>query len=621
MLTVASADGTSAVAVQLAAMVGIGIGAQWLAQRLKLPSILLLLTCGILAGPLTGWVRPGEVFSSDLLGALVSLSVAIILFEGGLSLRWHEAREVGSSVVPLVTVGVVVQWAAGTIAAIWLLDLDLEVAALLGAILVLSGPTVVGPLLRHVRPKGTVGAVLKWEGIVVDPVGALLATLVYEWIAAGHDHEGGWAIALTLVQTFGVGALARAICARIVLLALERHWVPDRTQAPVVLATAVVTFVGANALVPEAGLVAVTVSGFLCANQRRVRFHHITVFKEHLTQILIPCLFVVLASRLSLDSLRAELDASGLAFLLVLLLVARPLAVMFSTAHTTLRVREKAFLAWLFPRGIVAAAVTPLFAQQLVPVIPDAARLEALVVLVILGTVAVYGLTCAPVARLLNVQEPDANGLLVLGSNDLTRDIAAALDSAGVPVLLLDRNSREVMQARMQGLRAARADIFDEEDFEHLDLSGMGKFLAATPNDELNSLAALHCAEHFGRMNCYQLAPDRSSNEAASPTWRGRTAFGESWTSTILGERVAHGHRLRTTALSPEFDLAALEERHGPAAVRMFWVKSDGTLHVTEGGKAPPVGAGDVLVSLLDPEHLQTEESTPAVVGEVEDEG
>jgi NhaP-type Na+/H+ or K+/H+ antiporter len=347
--------------LSLSAVIALGTFAQWLGWRLGLPSILLLLLFGILAGPVTGLMNPTEMLGK-LLYPVVSLAVALILFEGGLSLSVKEFRAVGGIVTRLVTLGMLVTWGLTLLAARCFLGLEWPMAVLLGAILVVSGPTVVLPMLQYIRPTGVSGPALKWEGIVIDSVGAVLAVLVFEAVVAGQTTWTGTAANLGL--TAAIGALLGLAGAAGMVLMLKGEWLPDAFHVPMTVSLVVVVFTGADLLRPESGLLAVTVLGFAMANQKYVAVQHIVEFKENLRMMLIATIFILLAANLRASDLYS-LGLGSVVFLASLLLVVRPVAVFVATWGARLDLRDKLFMAWLAPRGIVAASVASVFALRL----------------------------------------------------------------------------------------------------------------------------------------------------------------------------------------------------------------------------------------------------------------
>ena len=613
--------------IYLTGVLGLGILAQWLAWRLRLPAILLLLVFGVLFGQLLGYLleqqvdaKSGqesgveEVIDPELLFPIVSLSVAVIMFEGGLSLRVRELREAGRAVLGLVTVGIAVTWLLTTVAARWLLGFEPSMAVLLGALLVVSGPTVIMPLLRQVRPDRRVGAIVKWEGILNDPIGAIAAFLIFYAIASGQLERPVLHALGALVVFIAVGAVYGLLIALAFVQILKRFWIPSYLHNAAFLTAVLATFTASNLTRPESGLVAVTVFGIILANQKAVTVGHVIEFKENLRVLLISCLFVVLASRLDVSSL-AELGWKGLAFVAALILVVRPAAVYLSTLGGRLPWRQRLFLAWIHPRGIVAAAVSSVFAMELLRlskepgglppgVQEDAERLAAVTFLVIVGTVTVYGLTVGPLARRLKIAEANPQGVLFAGAAPFVREIARLLHEEGYHVLLADTNRRNVAAARMAGLPTCWANVCSEYAKEELALGGIGRLLAMTPNDEVNALAAREFREVFDTAGVYQLpskASEHDRQERLAPQRAGRLLFDPEATFGRLAARFASGAVVKKTGLGEEFDYHAFEERYGESAIVLFVIEESGELTVRTTESTAEPKPGQTLISLVDP--------------------
>ncbi|MCZ6598526.1 MAG: cation:proton antiporter, partial [Planctomycetota bacterium] len=491
----------------IASIVLLGVAAQWLAWRLRVPSILLLLLIGFVAGPITGWLDPDELLGNALF-PVVSLSVAIIMLEGGLSLRFRDLRGVGGAVRNLILFGVPITWALTTVAARYILGFELGLSFLLGAILVVTGPTVIIPLLRHVRPAGAIGSVVKWEGIVNDPIGAILAVLVVQVILIAEVGKAATGTVIGALTAVFAGCLFGALAAGLLVLLLKHYLVPDFLQNPVALMLAVGAFLASNSVVHESGLLAVTLMGVLLANQRFVVVEHIAEFKENLRVLLISSLFILLAARVPAEEFRS-FEPRNLLFVVVLIVVVRPATIFLATLGTSLSIAEKLFLSWMAPRGIVAAAVASVFAIELAHSgYPAPERLVSVVFLVIVSTVALYGLTASFVARKLGLSQANPQGVLILGAHSWARAVAAALKEAGFEVLLADTNRNKVRVAVMEGLDAHHGSVLAEEFQERVDLGGTGRMLALTSISGVNSLAALELAPIFGRSEVYQLCAD-----------------------------------------------------------------------------------------------------------------
>ena len=592
-------EATEEILVSLCAIVVLGTTAQLLAWRLRLPSIILLLTFGFIAGPVLGWLNTGELFG-DLLLPVVSASVAIVLFEGSLGLRWREIREVGRTLLLLLTVGAAVTWVLTTLAARWLLDMPWHVALLTGAILVVTGPTVVGPLLRQIRPVGAVGPLARWEGIVIDPIGAILALLVFEAapesVLPGIDQvlmQTAARLGLTVLSGTLIGFVAGAALAWLI----KRHSVADHLEAPLVLTVVLVAFAMSNHLQEESGLLAVTVMGIVMANYPGVALRHILEFKENLSVLLISTLFIVLTARLRLEQFTG-LGWQAFAFVAVMLVIVRPASVFAATIGSPLKLHERVFLSWLAPRGIVAAAVASVFALRL----GDAGRgLVPAVFTVIAGTVIVYGLTSMPLARRLGLATASPQGLLIAGANAVARGIAEVLQERGIRVLLVDTNHANVMTARLAGLDAEQIDVLADHEVETLELGGLGRFLAMTPNDEVNSLAVLQFAEIFGRANVYQLSSGRKADgeEAGTSRLRGRRLFSPSATYTALQTRYANQGAVKATRLTKAFNLKDFQSLYGADALPLF-VYEEGRVNICAADATFAARPGQTVLALVE---------------------
>ncbi len=594
----------------LTAVLALGALAQWIAWRFRFPSILLLLAFGFAARLITG-VDPASVLGEELLFALVSLFVAVILFEGGLSLKLVEVKESKSIIAKLVTVGVLVTWGLATIAAVSLLDIDWRVAALVGAVLTVTGPTVVGPLLRHIRPSRKIASITKWEGIVVDPIGALLAVLVFEALFAlgshGEQHSGALAVTAILIRTLVVGGLIAAACAYGLVHSLKRYLIPDYLHNFVFLVVAVASFTISNAVQAESGLVTVTLLGVLLANQSAFPVKHVLEFKESLRDLLISTLFIVLSARIEFQQMLA-LGWEGVAFVALLIVVVRPLAVYASSVGSALSWQERTFLAFLAPRGIVAAAVSSVFAVELMhrggDTLAGAESIVPLTFLVIVGTVTTYGLFSPLLARLLGLSVPNPQGVLFAGASRSVRYLSKAVHDEGFEVLLVDTNFQHVSAARQEGLPAVCASVLSEYVDEEVDLGGLGRMMAMTSNNDLNRLASLEFAADFGRENVYQLRPRRRAASERRKTSRthmeGRFLFRGSVDFEKLENLFEDGATIKKTSISDEFTYEDFLYRYGMTASPLFVIRSTGKLEVVAADEVEPT-SGDLVVSLVAP--------------------
>lgn len=590
--------------IGVSSIIVLGIGANWLSWRLHFPSILLMLIFGTIAGPVTGLLQPDALFG-DVLFPIVSIFVAIILFEGGLTLQLDELRERGGVIHSLILFGALITWTLSTAAAYFLLGFELPIATLQGAILVVTGPTVVIPLLQHVRPSGQVSSIARWEGIINDPIGAILAVIVFEAILTGSFGAASGTAIRHFLQTLLIGVSIGAIGALLMLEPLRRYWIPDYLHNSVTLMLVVATFTASNLLQAESGLLAVTIMGIILANQSSATVKHIIAFKEDLRVLLISTLFIVLAARLDIEYLYA-IDWMTILFLGTLVLLVRPLAVGLSTAGSNLSLEEKSFLAWLAPRGIVAAAVSALFAERLVEAgYPEAEQLVPVTFFVIAGTVALYGLTAAPLAYWLGLATRNPQGVLLVGAHRWARQIADVLSAKDIQVRLVDTNANRVQRARSAGLDAVHMDILSESDVEHLNLESMGHMLAVTSNDEVNSLAILHCLELFDRSELYQLTPhsyvDKQGEQAIPKHLRGRLLFDEPVTFHELERQFEQNAAIESFDLTEDYTYDVFEERYAGRAMPMFLIDPSGQVDIFNTTASLDPKPGQELIALVSP--------------------
>lgn len=585
----------------LAVLIAAGALAQWLGWRMRVPQILPLLAVGFVLGPLTGAVDVDRVFG-ELLEPFVSLAVAIILFEGGVTLRRQDLGGAGAVVRNLVTLGAAVTWAGITAAVHWIADVPFDLALLVAGILVLTGPTVVIPLVRHIRPSGAVGPILRWEGILIDPIGALLALLVFDAITAPQGQQAVHVV-LGALLTLGVGSLMGVAGAWLLGNAIRGHWIAERLHVPVAMAVVAAVFAGSNLFQHESGLAGVTVLGIALANMRGVDLQRIVEFKEDLGSVLLALLFVVLSARLPM-AMVTSLGLEHLAVVALGILVVRPVAVACSTIGTRLHWKQRAFLAAMAPRGIVAAAVSSEFALQLEQAgREDAAVVTSMVFAFIVGTVSFYGLLAPRIAHWLGIADANPRGILLVGADALARQLGVVLQQHGVPVLLVDTNPVNVAAARLDGLRAWHGSILADRFFEEVDLSGIGRICAMTPSDEVNLLSVRRFRGVFDGRHLHQL-PLRTRPESRfglSEQGHGRWLFRQDATAERLHERLAAGAVVEATRLTRDFGPEQYRARHGERALAMVVVGEDGSTEVCTADAPAVLRPGCVVVSLVSP--------------------
>ena len=556
---------------------------QWLAWKVKLPAILFLLITGLILGPLTGILNPSELFG-EMEFPLISLAVAVILFEGGLTLNFEQIRGSTGAVRRLILGGALITWVSIALVSYWLFSLPWVICVLFGAIMVVTGPTVIAPLLRTVRPDDRIANILRWEGIIIDPLGALFAVVTFEFlIIAGQSEAIGHGIVQILrilASGFGFGIAAGAILAAM----LKRHWVPEYMENLCALALVFFTFAISNIAAEEAGLLAVTVMGMWIANQKDIHISEVLSFKEHLSVVLISGLFIILAARLSTEQLLA-LGWMPFVLLALIQFVIRPLAVFATTWGSELNLRQKALLAWIAPRGIVAAAVSALFAIRLEEAgVPQADMLVSLSFAMILGTVIWQSTTSRALAKLLKVTEPAPKGVLIFGANTVARTIGKALTDQNVKTLLCDSNWRNIKTARMDGLETFYGNPASDYADHHLSLTGLGSLLSISPDTSANAVAGMRYKSNFGRNHVYNLhvSDELNASEKFQPAQkhRGQVLFGEQVTYDLLRSRLREGHRIRVIRVSEDYQFEDIQKEYNEECIVLFKLNEDGDVEI-----------------------------------------
>jgi NhaP-type Na+/H+ or K+/H+ antiporter len=586
--------------ISLGVIMLLGFAAQWISWLTKIPSIVLLLIFGIVVGPILGYIYPDTLFG-DVLIPFVSISVAIILFEGGLTLKLDEFKRVGKVVSLLISVGALISGFVTTMAAHWIFGLNYPVAVLLGAVLIVTGPTVIGPMLRNIRPNQNVGNILKWEGILIDPIGAILAILVFEGILIGSVQQAAAPIALSLLTTILLGTIIGGAFALVLTLMIKKYWIPDFLQEVAALTFVVAAFLISNVFKEESGLLSATIMGVVLTNQKYVPVKKIKDFKENLTVLMIPVLFILLSARLTMSDIEL-IGWKGVLLLIVLIALGRPLSVLVSTIGSDLKPKDKAFIAWMAPRGIVAAAVSSVFALKLAENnLPQIEYLVPITFLVIIGTVTLYGLTAPFLAKVLKISQSDPRGVLIAGAHDWALEIALVLREHGFKVVVVDTSRYKTNKAKMRGLDAHNESIIAERVVDRINLEGIGKLLALTSNDEVNALGVLHFSEIFDNENLYQLQPYTKADEREfSPQHlSGRFLFGKEITFGTIEKLYSAGATIKSTKLTKEFSYRDFKEKYDNSHIPLFLIDgSNGLQPFTSEGNLDP-DKGHTIVALV----------------------
>ncbi|CCQ11471.1 putative Na+/H+ antiporter [Pseudoalteromonas luteoviolacea B = ATCC 29581] len=592
-------------AIYFASIAVASVMAQWTAWFFRVPAILFLLLLGLTFGPVTGVLDP-DLLLGDLLFTVVSLSVAVILFEGSLTLHFQELKGIGKVVRNLCSVGMLATFVVIGLCAYGVLGLDWRVAAVLGAVLVVTGPTVIAPMLNTMRPKKEIDRVLRWEGIVIDPIGALFAVLIFEAVMLVGDEGIVSHTLIALFKTVGVGLCLGVFAGWLTTKLIRKEWLPFELHKFAILALVLMSFTASNALAHESGLLTVTVFGIWLANQDGLEIDSVLEFKEDLSMILISTLFILLAARLKVEDLML-LDLNVVIFMLVVLFIARPLCIAVSTYGSELDFKSRLLLCWIAPRGIVAAAVGSVFALSMVEAqVPDADKMVPLIFTVIIVTVVAQSLTATPLAKLLGVRQPAPNTFLIIGANHVARAIALGLKEQNVPVYLSDPAWENCKMARMDGLNCYYGNPQSEHAERYLPLTSMKSVLALSPNRHHNALGVQYFSHLLGEQNVFSLRSSTNhakANKDSSTFLSRQILFGDIGNYAKLSSLIAKGGKVSSTRISEEFSWEKYLENNKDA-IPLFILseqkKDDDKIRirpfVTDMAKLPVVG--DRIISL-----------------------
>ncbi|MBL4853783.1 MAG: sodium:proton antiporter [Robiginitomaculum sp.] len=584
------------------ALIGVlGIGAQWLAWRLQRPAIVLMAIAGLVFGPFMTWLfaldfvqntdflhgivdavklNPVEDFGA-MYRPMIGIAVAIILFEGGLNLRFKDLHDASRAVSRMVVVAAPIAAILGAAAAHYILQLPLDISFMIGGLFVVTGPTVILPLLRQANLPGRPAAVLKWEGIINDPLGALFCVAGYEFIrftAMGESTQ--FAITMLIVAAI-VGALFGIVSGWALAWAFRRGHVPEYLKAPVVLVWVLFIYVMANEVAEETGLVAVTALGVAMANTKFAAMQEMRRFKENIAVLLVSGIFIVLTATLTLDVLKS-FDFRVFGFVLAMMFVVRPIAVFVSTIWSGLNWRETLLVAWIAPRGVVAVAVAGLFATELQLIgRADGAIFVPVAFALVFATVLSSGFTITPVAKWLGLVSDTPEGVMIVGANPWSLGMAKALKDMDIPVLVADTNWRRLRGARLEGFAVFYGEVLSENADHRLDHTAFSHLVAATPNDAYNSLVCVEFAPELGRHRVFQVSgqdTEDADSGAIMYTARGRTLATHGRSFDVLTRDWWSGWRFRSTTLSQSYTLEDFLEERGEDIDILLAKRPDGSL-------------------------------------------
>jgi len=505
--------------LELAGIIILGIIAQWFAWKFKIPAILPLILIGLLVGPLstfisedgTKWIEPvwngvEGLFPGEKLFNFVSLSISIILFEGGLTLKKDEILTVGPSIVKLITLGSLVTFFGAGIATHFIFHLTWEISFLFSALIIVTGPTVIAPILRNIPLKKDVSAVLKWEGILIDPIGALVAVLVFEFISI----EGGYEYSKDALIEFGkiviIGLSIGFTSAYALFYALKFKLIPHYLLNVITLASVLTVFVLSDLFAHESGLLAVVVMGMALGNMKITELKEILYFKESLSILLISILFILLAANMNIEDMLLLYRWETFVLFAIVVFVLRPIGVFLSTANSGLKLNEKLFISWVGPRGIVAAGIASLFGLKLMMLqVPGAQYITPLVFMIVLGTVLLNATTARLFAKVAGVFLKSSDGIIMIGASNFARLIATYLKKNGRRVVLIDNNVNNINKAKSLGLEAIEGNVYSDELLEDIELSDVGYLLALTGSAAVNEYTIEKYHHIFGEHGSFRI--------------------------------------------------------------------------------------------------------------------
>ncbi|OZU87103.1 sodium:proton exchanger [Virgibacillus indicus] len=583
----------------------LGIGSQWLAWRYRMPAIVVMSVTGLLVGPIFGLINPGEDFG-DIYSPIISVAVGIILFEGSLNLSFKELRGIGKPIFRISTVGAFIAWILGSLTAHYIAGLSWAVAFVIGGLFIVTGPTVILPLLRQSKLKPRPAKILKWEGIIVDPIGALLAVFAFEIIAfiTSSDPDGTKLMLFFAASFFAIilgWALGRGLG-----WMFETGHVPEFLKSPAVIVTVIICFTGADMVMHETGLLSVTAMGITLANMGISSISDMRHFKENISVLLISAIFIMLTASLEMEILLQIFSPNIIGYVLLMMFIVRPFSIFISTMGTKLSFNEKVLVGWIAPRGIVALTVSGYFASILLDAgYEDAQILTTLTFALVFFTVVAHGFTIRPLAKKLGLSMEDKPGTLIAGSNPFTVELAKSLSKADIPVIIVDSSWRNLRKAREASIPFYHGNMLSEQTEYNLDTIPYEYLLAFTDDHAYNSLICTTFMPEYGRTNVFKVSPYNQMNGDFSSgvvsKVGGRILFDKKFSMDDLMDKLNSGYVFRTTNLTQQFNYQQYVSEKDDSTVFLYLIKPSGQLKFySEEMKTVPQ-IGDKIISLTPP--------------------
>lgn len=584
-------------------LIGIlGIGSQWMAWKFNMPAIVVMSIAGLLVGPFLGIMNPQDSFG-DIYSPVISVAVAIILFEGSLNLNFKELSGLGKPVFRISTVGAFLAWILGSLTAHYIAGLSWEVAFVIGGLFIVTGPTVILPLLRQSKLKPRPAKILKWEGIIVDPIGVLLAMFAFEIITVFTSGERELTALLIFFAASIFAGFLGWFLGRVTGWMFETGYVPEFLKSPAVFVIVILCFTLADEIFYGTGLLSVTAMGITLANIGVTSLNDFMHFKENISILLISAIFIMLASSLQMDTILHIFQPNIIGYVLLMMFLVRPISIFLSTIRTGLTIQERALVGWIAPRGIVALTVSSYFATILLDAgYHDAEILTTLTFGLVFFTVVAHGFSIGPLAKKLHLSLEGKPGILIIGSNQFTVTLAKSFQKAEYPVLIVDSNWHHLRFARNEGVPFYHGEILSEQTEYNLDTIPYDFIIAATSSYSYNSLVCTTFMPEYGRTNVFKVDPENI--EAGADIVNrvgGRSLCREDISLGDFIEKVQHGYVFRQTAITEQFTYSEFKENLDEEAILMYFMKPSGQLYFYAQDLRIRPNIGDTIVSFTPP--------------------
>ncbi|MBN9655172.1 sodium:proton antiporter [Halobacillus sp. GSS1] len=580
----------------------LGVGSQWVAWRFRLPAIVVMSIAGLLAGPVLGLMNPEQDFG-ELYKPIISLAVAVILFEGSLNLDMKEVKGLGRPVFRIVTFGAFLSWILGSLAAHYVAGLSWAVAFTIGGLFIVTGPTVILPLLRQAKLKPRPAKILKWEGIIVDPIGALLAVFAFEIILFLTNNDPSALLMFFAASAFAV--FLGWVCGKGVGWMFETGYIPEFLKSPAVFAVVIACFTIADEIMHETGLLSVTAMGMTLANMHISSIADMRHFKENISLLLISTIFVMLTASLTVETLVEIFNIRIIGFVALMLFIVRPLSIFLSTMGTDLSKSEKLLVGWIAPRGIVALTVASYFASVLLEEgFEDASILISLTFALVFTTVVAHGFSIGWLAKKLGLSMEGPPGVLIAGGSVFTTGLAKTLEELKIPVLLTDSSWERLSRARSRGIESYHGEILSEQTEYYLDMTPYEYLVAATELDSYNALVCTTFVPEFGRNNSFQLSLSNREGDDLEDlvhTIGGRVLFEEGASWEELNARVENGYVFRKTTITEQYTFKDYMKNMDQHAMLLFAKRASGKVEFFTPDMEYKAESSDVIVSLMPP--------------------